>query len=133
MMGVPGLSCFVMGTPVLDRLILGMDCGYPQRMWARLNSSNSSSFATDRLCDQIDAGDMAAACVPRLSRSKWTSATKLLGALLKQVISTSEPVPDEVQRAIENSEGGLVVAHSCSPISSSSSSLRHVYGGYLSA
>ena len=64
-MKVPNLSCFVMGTPVLERLILGMDCGYPQRMWARLNSSNNSSLVTDRLCDQIDTGDMAVVCVYR--------------------------------------------------------------------
>ena len=64
-MGVPGLSCFVMGISGLGKLILGMDCGYPQRMWARLNSSNNSSLMTDRLCDPIDTGDMALACVYR--------------------------------------------------------------------
>ena len=58
-----GLSCFVMGISVLERLILGMDCGCPQRMWARLNSSNNSSLVTDRLCDEIGADDLTAACV----------------------------------------------------------------------
>ena len=50
---------------MLERLILGMDCGYPQRMWARLNSGNNSSIVTDRLCDQTDVGDVASACVYR--------------------------------------------------------------------
>lgn len=45
-------------------------------------------------------------CAPRLSRSEWTSATKLLGAQLMQVISVSESTPDEVQRAIWNLRGG---------------------------
>ena len=55
-----GLSCY--GDPVLGRLILGADCGYPQRMPARLNGSNNSSLVTDRLRDQIYVGNMAVAC-----------------------------------------------------------------------
>ena len=39
-------------------------------MWARLNSSNNSSLVTDRLCDQIGAGNMASVCVLRLSYSE---------------------------------------------------------------
>ena len=60
-----GLSCFVIGISVLERLILGMDCGYPRRMWARLNSSNNRSLVTDRLRDETDADDVTAACVHR--------------------------------------------------------------------
>ena len=73
-------------------------------------------------------------CAPRLSRSEWTSTTKLLEAQLKQVISVSEPTPDEAQRAIGNSKGGGIGSRALShlDILESSSSLRHVYGGYLS-
>lgn len=63
MIELPGLSCFVMGILVLERLILGMDFGYPQRMWERLNSSNNSSLVIDRLCDQIGANNLAVAYV----------------------------------------------------------------------
>lgn len=71
-MGLPGLSCFGMRIPALERLISGMDCGYPQRMWAGLNGSNNSSLVTDSLCDQIGAGNMASVCVLRLSCSEST-------------------------------------------------------------
>ena len=106
MMKVPNLSCFVMGTPVLERLILGMDCGYPQRMWARLNSGNNSSIVTDRLCGQIGVGDVASACVYRTFTLRMDIRDIVTGALLKHVVNVSELVPDEVQRAIENSKGG---------------------------
>ena len=72
-------------------------------------------------------------CAPRRSRSGWTSATKLLRAQLKQVISVSEPTPDEAQRAIGNSKGEIGgLALSLPDTLESLSSLRHVYGGYLS-
>ena len=84
-----------------------MDYSYPQRVSARLNSSNNSSLVTDRLRDQIDAGDMALACVYRdFHAYNEQSATKLLGALLKQVVSASEPILDEVQRTTGNSKRG---------------------------
>ena len=59
--------------------------------------------------------------------------SKVTWALSKQVVSSSKPISDEVQRAIGNSKkGGLVVACSCFLISESLSILHHVYGGYLS-
>ena len=105
-MGAPSLCYFVMETPVLERLILGMGGCYPQRMWARLNSSNNSSLVIDRLCDQGDAGNMAVACFYcDFHTHDEQSATGLFGALLKQVVNALEPIPDEVQRAFENSKG----------------------------
>ena len=69
-------------------------------------------------------------CVPRLSRSEWTSAAKLLRALLKQVVNSSKLISDEVQRAIGNSKRGIGGRALLLPdISKSSSSLHHVYGG----
>ena len=102
-------------------------------MWARLNNTNNNSLVIDRLCDQIGAGNMAVACGCNFRARSRQSATRLLGLLLEQIINTSEPILDEVQKAIRNSKGGLVVVHSCFLISSSSLGLRYAYGGYLSA
>ena len=60
----------------------------------------------DRLCDQGDTGDMAVACVYcDFHAQNEQSATGLLGVLVKQVVSALEPIPDEVQRAFEDSKG----------------------------
>ena len=51
---------------------------------------------------------MAVACVYcDFHGQEEQSATGLLGSLLKQVVNALEPVPDEVQRAFENSKGGV--------------------------
>jgi len=77
-------------------------------VWARLNSSNNSSLVVDKLCDQGDAGSMAVACVYcDFHAQNEQSTAGLLGALLKQVVGALEPIPDEVQRAFESSEGGV--------------------------
>jgi len=98
----------------------------------RLNPSNNSSLVIDRLCDQVEAGDMAVACVYcDFHASNKQSTTGLLGALLKQVVSALEPIPDEVRKAFENSKGVLAVAGSCFLISlRCSSTLCHSYVGY---
>ena len=62
----------------------------------------------DRLCDQVDAGNMAVACVYcDFYGQSEQSATGLLGAVLKQVVSALGSIPDEVQKAFENSKGGV--------------------------
>ena len=77
-------------------------------MWARLNISNNSSLVIDTLCGLGDAGSMAVACVYcDFHVQNEQSATGLLGALLKQVVSALEPIPDEVQKAFVNSNGGV--------------------------
>jgi len=93
---------------VPERRILGMDDGSPQRVCVRLNSSNNSSLVIDRMCHQADEGTMAVACVYcDFHAQNEQSATGLLGALLKQVVSALEPIPEEVQRAFEKSKGGV--------------------------
>ena len=60
----------------------------------RLNGSNNSSLVVDRLCDQADADNMAVACVfCDFHVLNEQSATGLLGALLKQAVSTLNPIP----------------------------------------
>ena len=73
-----------------------------------LNSSNNSSLVIDRLCGLADVGNTAVAGVycDFYAQSEQT-ATGLLGVLLKQVVSALEPIPEEVQRAFENSKGGV--------------------------
>ena len=93
---------------MLERLILGTDGGYPERVHMKLNISNISSLVIDTLCDQVDAGNMTIACVYcDFHAQNEQSATRILGVLLKQVVSALEPVPDEVQRAFENSKRGV--------------------------
>ena len=72
-----------------------------------LSGGYNSSLVIDRLCDQGDAGNRAVACVYcDFHAQDEQSATAILGALLKQVVSAQEPVPEEVQRAFEKSKGG---------------------------
>jgi len=73
---------------------------------ARLIGNNHSSLVVDRLCDRVDAGNMAVACVYcDFHTQNEQSVTALLGALLKQVVSALEPIPEEVPRAFGNSKG----------------------------
>ena len=77
-------------------------------MHKRLNTSNNSSLVIDRLCDQVEVGNTAVACFYCDFYSPYElSPTGLLGALLKQVVSALEPIPDEVKKAFENSRGGI--------------------------
>ena len=53
-------------------------------------------------------GKVAVACVYcDFNAQNEQSATGLLGALLKQVVSALEPIPDEVQRVFEDSKGRI--------------------------
>ena len=62
----------------------------------------------DRLCDRANESKTAVAGVYcDFYAQDGQSATGLLGALLKQVVSALEPIPDEVQKAFENSKGGV--------------------------
>ena len=73
-----------------------------------LSGCCDSSLVIDRLCDQGDVGNMAIACVYcDFHAQDEQSATAILGALLKQVVSAQEPIPEEVQRAFEKSKGGV--------------------------
>jgi len=102
----PILFCY--GDPGVGKTHLRYERQLRLQCVARLNSSNNSSLVIDRLCDQVVAGNMAVACVYcDFNAQNEQSATGLLGALLRQVVSALEPIPGEVQRAFEDSKGGL--------------------------
>ena len=73
----------------------------------KLNSGNNSSLVIDRLCGQEDVENMAVACVYCDFNAQEQSATGLFGALLKQVVSALEPIPEQVQQAFGNSKRGV--------------------------
>ena len=73
----------------------------------RLNTGNNSSLVIDTLCGQQDADNMAVACMYCDFNVQEQSATGLFGALLKQVVSALEPIPDHVQKAFGSSKGGV--------------------------
>lgn len=67
-------------------------------MW--LNCSNNSSLVIDTLSDSVGSHDVVVACVYcGIHTQNEQSTTGLLGALLRQVISASEPIPGQVQSA----------------------------------
>ena len=73
----------------------------------RLNNRNNSSLVIDRLCDQENVNKVAVVCVYcDFNAQDEQTATGVLGALLKQVVSALEPIPDQVQKAFENSKRG---------------------------
>ena len=73
----------------------------------RLNNKNDSSLVIDRLCDQENADKVAVLCVYcDFNAQDEQTATGVLGALLKQIVSALEPVPNQVQKAFENSKRG---------------------------
>jgi len=99
----------------------------------RLNSSNNSSLVIDRLCDQLTADGMAVACVYcDFNAQDEQSATGILGVLLKQVVGALKPIPDQVQKAFEDSKRGvggrrLLLRNILEMLSQSLSCLRRVF------
>ena len=61
----------------------------------------------DTLCGQEDVDNMAVACMYCDFNAQEQSATALFGALLKQVVSALEPIPEQVQKAFGNSKRGV--------------------------
>ena len=99
------LSCFVTEIPVLERLILGMHSCHSQRARARLNSINNSSLVIDKVTGPADEGPITVACVYcDFYAQNEQSTTGLLGALLKQIVCSSEPIPEEVESAFMKSK-----------------------------
>ena len=59
----------------------------------------------DQLCGQKYVDNKAVACVYCDFTAQEQSVTGLFGALLKQVVSALDPIPDQVQKAFESSKG----------------------------
>ena len=98
-----------------------------------LNSNYNSSLVIDRLCSPADVRNTAVACVYcDFHAQNEQTATGLFGVLLKQVVSSLEPIPEEVQRAFENSKrsvGGrrLLLPEILEVLAKSLSRLRRVF------
>ena len=59
-----------------------------------------SSLVIDRLCDQVGGQEIAVACFYfDFAAQKEQSVANMLGALLKQVVSGLEEIPEEIARA----------------------------------
>ena len=68
-----------------------------------LTSCNISSLVIDSLCDRARGQDVAVACFYfDFASQKEQSATSVLGALLKQVVSGMKRVPEEITQAYED-------------------------------
>ena len=77
-------------------------------MYAELNSANNSSLVIDRLCDQENVDKVVVVCVYcDFSAQGEQTATGVLGALLKQVVSALDPIPDRVRKEYEGSKRGV--------------------------
>jgi len=94
--------CFVMEIRGLERLLSG-NKDAPQGRGERvqvLTSCNVSSLVIDGLCDRAGGQNVAVACFYfDFAVQKEQSPASVLGALLKQVVSGMEKVPEEIARA----------------------------------
>ena len=64
-----------------------------------LTNCDASSLVIDNLCNQARGQDAAVACFYfDFAAQKEQSTTNMLGALLKQVVSALEEVPEEIVR-----------------------------------
>ena len=99
----------------------------------RLNNRNNSSLVIDTLCDQENVDKVAVVCVYcDFNARDQQTATGVLGALLKQVVSALDPIPDQVQKAFEGSKreaGGrrLLLPDILEMLTKSLSRLRRVF------
>ena len=68
-----------------------------------LTSCDGSSLVTDRLCDRARGQDVAIACLYfDFAARKEQSLVSMLGAVLKQIVSGLEKVPEEIAQAYED-------------------------------
>ena len=66
---------------------------------------NTSSLVIDTLCDAIDGDNVAVACVYcDFHDHKEQSAAGVLAALLKQLVTGVEPIPEEITEAFERAK-----------------------------
>ena len=91
--------CFAMEILGLGRLLLG-NKNEPQEVEKEeevLTSRDVSSLVIDNLCNQARGKNVAVACFYfDFAAKKEQSPTSMLGALLKQVVSGLEEVPEEI-------------------------------------
>jgi len=100
----PVLFCY--GDPGVGKTYLRYERRLPLKILS-VNSNNNSSLVIDGLFNQVKAGKIAVACVYcDFYAPNEQSATGLLGALLKRVVSALEPIPDELKKGFEDSKGG---------------------------
>ena len=98
-----------------------------------LSSNYNSSLVIDRLYGLTDVRNTAVACVYcDFHAQNEQTATGLFGALLNQVVSALEPIPEKVQKAFKNSKGGaggrrLLLAEILEVLAKSLSRLRKVF------
>ena len=96
--------CFATGIRGLGRLLPG-NKDEPQEMEEKgqvLTGHDVSSLIIDSLCNQAGGQNIAVACFYfDFAAKKEQSPTNTLGALLKQVVSGLEEVPEKIARAYE--------------------------------
>ena len=67
-----------------------------------LTGRDGSSLVVDRLCDQTRGGNTVVTCFYfDFAARKEQSAASMLGALLKQIVSGMEVIPEEISRAFQ--------------------------------
>ena len=72
----------------------------------KTKSVNTSSLVIDTLCDAINGGDVAIACVYcDFHAHKELSTTGMLAVLLKQLVMGVEPIPGEIEMAFKRARG----------------------------
>ena len=89
---------------MLERLSLGNEDESPEReeKGQVLTSCDVSSLVIDKLCDQARGRKVAVACFYfDFAAQKEQSPASMLGALLKQVVSGFEEMPEEIAQAYE--------------------------------
>ena len=73
-----------------------------------LTRCDNSSLAVDRLCDQTKGQNITVACFYLdFAARKEQSATKILGSLLKQILSGMEKIPEDISRAFQEQKQAI--------------------------
>ena len=98
-------SCFATEIRGWERLLLGSndEPRWMEEEGRALTNCDVSSLVIDRLCDQARGRRTAVACFYfDFAAQKEQSPTSMLGALLKQVVSGLEEIPEEIVQAYKD-------------------------------
>ena len=94
-------SCFAMEIPVPASPLLGNKDCFPKRSEPVLTSRNDSSLVVDRLCYWTRGQHTPVTCFYfDFAARKAQTATSMLGSMLKQMISGTGGIPEEIWRAL---------------------------------